>query len=435
MKIINNKTEAIQELKRISTRTNSENNKEINAVVEEILQKVKTYGDQAVEKYTRTFDGFNPNPMQVSTSDLKDAWDEIDSNLKRSLEIAHKRIKKFHEKEIPSSFTIKGKHGDLVQRKWRPVKKAGIYIPGGRAAYPSTVLMNAIPAKVAGVEEILMVSPGNKEGEINKTVLAAAYLSGIDKVFRIGGAQAIAALAFGTKKINRVDVISGPGNIYVTTAKKLIYGSTGIDSLAGPSEILIIADETAQSTHIASDLLAQAEHDPLASSILLTTSKDQAKKVLEEIEKRIVDHPRKEICMQSIKNWGLIVICENYESCIELSNNFAPEHLEILALDSQKILEGIENAGAIFLGKWTPEAVGDYLAGPNHTLPTSGNARFSGSLGVETFMKNTSIIEFNEESLKVNGLDIINLAESEGLHSHAYSVKIRFDDQLTFEGE
>ncbi len=428
MNIIKNNKDAIQELKRISTRTNSENNDKINAIVEEILQEVKTSGDLAVEKYTRKFDGFNPKPMQVSPNDLKEAWDEIDSNLKNSLEVAHKRIKKFHEKEIPSSFTLEGEHGDKVQRKWRPVKNAGIYVPGGRASYPSTVLMNAIPAKVAGVKEIIMVSPGNREGAINKTVLAAAHLSGINKVYRIGGAQAIGALAFGTNQIDKVDVISGPGNIYVTTAKKLIYGSTGIDSLAGPSEILIIADETAESTHIASDLLAQAEHDPLASSILLTTSNKQANEVLEELNKRIDDHPRKEICRQSIKNWGLIVICENDETCIELSNNFAPEHLEILTCDPNKILEGIENAGAIFLGKWTPEAVGDYLAGPNHTLPTSGNSRFSGSLGVETFMKNTSIIEFNEASLKVNSLDIINLAKSEGLHSHANSIQIRFKD-------
>ena len=428
MKIINNKKDAIRELKRISTRTNSENNHKINSIVGEILQEVKNYGDTAVSKFTKKFDGFNPDPMQVSENDLKNAWDDIDTNLKSSLEVAHKRIKKFHEKQIPSSFTIEGEHGDTVQRKWRPVKNAGIYIPGGRAAYPSTVLMNAIPAIVAGVEEIIMVSPGNKDGKINETVLAAAYLSGINKVFRIGGAQAIGALAFGTNQINKVDVITGPGNIYVTTAKKLIYGSTGIDSLAGPSEIVIIADETAQSTHIASDLLAQAEHDPLASSILLTTSKNQANEVLEELNNKIDDHPRKEICMQSINNWGLIVICENYESCIELSNNFAPEHLEILTLDAQKILGGIENAGAIFLGKWTPEAVGDYLAGPNHTLPTSGNSRFSGSLGVETFMKNTSIIEFNEESLKFNSLDIINLAKSEGLHSHAKSVQIRFEN-------
>ena len=428
MRIINDKKEALQELRRITSRTNSENNNKINAIVEEILQEVNTYGDIAVEKYTKKFDGFNPNPMQVSAETLKKAWDEIDSNLKRSLMVAHQRIKKFHEKEIPISFTMRGEHGDIVQRKWRPVKKAGIYIPGGRAAYPSTVLMNAIPATVAGVEKIIMVSPGNTEGEINKTVLAAAYLSGINKVFRIGGAQAIGALAFGTNQIDKVDVISGPGNIYVTTAKKLIYGFTGIDSLAGPSEILIIADESARSTHIASDLLAQAEHDPLASSILLTTSKKQAKEVLEELYKKIDDHPRKEICTQSIENWGLIVICENRESCIELSNEFAPEHLEILASDPTKIIEDIENAGAIFLGKWTPEAVGDYLAGPNHTLPTSGNSRFSGSLGVETFMKNTSIIEFNEKSLKANSHDIINLAKSEGLHSHANSVQERFKD-------
>ena len=428
MKIVDNKKDAFKELNRISNRTNSENNNKVNEVVEEILQEVKKNGDRAVEKYTKKFDGFNPSPMQVSKSELKDAWDKIGSNLKQSLELAHKRIKKFHEKEIPSSFKIEGNQGDIVQRRWRPVKNAGIYIPGGRAAYPSTVLMNAIPAKVAGVGEIIMVSPGNKEGKINKTVLAAAHLSGINKVFRIGGAQAIGALAYGTDQINKVDVISGPGNIYVTTAKKLIYGSTGIDSLAGPSEILIIADKTAESTLIASDLLAQAEHDPLAASILLTTSSKLAKEVLDEISNQIDDHPRKDICLQSIKNWGLIAICENYESCIELSNNFAPEHLEILACDQKKILEGIENAGAIFLGKWTPEAVGDYLAGPNHTLPTSGNSRFSGSLGVETFMKNTSIIEFNEESLKVNSPDIINLAKSEGLHSHANSVQIRFKD-------
>ena len=428
MKIINNKHKAIQELKRISQRTISDSQNKITSVVEEILKDVRNDGDKAVEKYTKKFDGFHPKPMQVSKNALKDAWEETHDDLKKSLEKAFKRIKIFHEKEIPISFTIKGEYGEAVRRQWKPVKSAGLYIPGGRAAYPSTVLMNAIPAKVAGVKEISMVSPGNSKGVINKTVLAAAYLSGIDKVFRIGGAQAIGALAYGTKQINKVDVISGPGNIYVTTAKKLIYGSTGIDSLAGPSEILIIADKTAKSPQIASDLLAQAEHDPLASSILLTTSNSQAKDVYDEVYKKLENHPRKEICIESIKNWGLIVICDNLETCIELSNQFAPEHLEIVTIDSKKTLETIENAGAIFLGKWTPEAVGDYLAGPNHTLPTSGNARFSGSLGVETFMKNSSIIEFNEESLRRNSLDIINLANSEGLYSHANSVKIRFED-------
>ena len=428
MKIINNKEKAINELQRISQRTTGGDNKKINSIVEDILREVRNYGDKAVEKYTKKFDGFNPKPMLVSTKDLKEAWDKTDNNLKKSLEIAYQRIKRFHENEIPSSFTLKGEHGESVERRWMPVKNAGIYVPGGRAAYPSTVLMNAIPAKVAGVQEISMVSPGNKKGKINNTVLAAAYLSGIDKVFRIGGAQAIGALAFGTSQINKVDVISGPGNIYVTTAKKLIYGSTGIDSLAGPSEILIIADRTANSSQIASDLLAQAEHDPLASSILLTTSDDQAQEVFDEVYKKIDEHPRKDICVPSIENWGLIAICDNLDSCIELSNKFAPEHLEIITINPKKTLETIENAGAIFLGKWTPEAVGDYLAGPNHTLPTCGNAKFSGSLGVETFMKNSSIIEFNEKSLKINSLDIINLANSEGLYSHANSVKIRFED-------
>ncbi len=428
MKIIDNKLKALKELKRISQRTSSDDNKKINSIVEEILQEVKLHGDKAIEKYTKKFDGYDPNPMQVCAEDLKTAWDKTENHLKKSLEIAYQRIKKFHEKEIPESFTIKGEDGDSVQRKWTPVKNAGLYIPGGRASYPSTVLMNAIPAKVAGVKEISMVSPGNKKGIINQTVLAAAYLSGIDKVFRVGGAQAIGALAFGTKQINKVDVISGPGNIYVTAAKKSIYGFTGIDSLAGPSEILIIADRSANSSHIATDLLAQAEHDPLASSILLTTSHEQAQEVFDEVFKKIEHHPRKEICNKSIENWGLIAICDNLETCIELSNEFAPEHLEIITIDPSKTLKNIENAGAIFLGKWTPEAVGDYLAGPNHTLPTCGNARFNGSLGVETFMKNTSIIEFNEKSLKINSSDIINLANSEGLYSHANSVKIRFED-------
>tara|TARA_B100000674_G_scaffold222383_1_gene182398 strand:+ start:77 stop:943 length:867 start_codon:yes stop_codon:yes gene_type:complete len=288
--------------------------------------------------------------------------------------------------------------------------------------------MNAIPAKVAGVKEIIMVSPANAEGEMNKTVLAAAHICDIENIFKIGGAQAIAALAFGTDQINKVDVISGPGNIFVTTAKKLIFGSTGIDSLAGPSEILIIADSHASSSQLAADLLAQAEHDPFASAILLTTSDSVAKDVKDKIYQKLENHPRKEICTRSIKDWGLIGVCDNVETCIKFSNQFAPEHLEIMTVNPKKLVDKIENAGAIFLGKWTPEAVGDYIAGPNHTLPTSGNARFSGALGVETFMKNSSIIEFTQQSLQNNSEDIINLATSEGLYSHADSVKVRFED-------
>jgi len=428
MNIIHNDTDILNELKRISDRINLDNNEEINKTVKEILEDVKNTGDEALKKYTLKFDGFNPEPISVSKKEIEKAWVTTSKPLQDALKNAKFRIEKFHEKEIPESFSIKGIYGEDVQRKWLPVQRAGIYIPGGRASYPSTVLMNAIPAKVAGVKEIIMVSPANAEGKMNKTVLAAAHICGIENIFKVGGAQAIAALAFGTKEINRVDVISGPGNIFVTTAKKLIFGSTGIDSLAGPSEILIIADNSANASQLATDLLAQAEHDPFASAILLTTSDSVAKDVKNNIYQKLENHPRKEICIRSIKDWGLIGVCDNIETCIEFSNQFAPEHLEIMTNNPKQLLDKIENAGAIFLGEWTPEAVGDYIAGPNHTLPTSGNARFNGALGVETFMKNSSIIEFTKQSLQKNSEDIINLATSEGLYSHAESVKVRFED-------
>ena len=428
MNIVHNETKISDELKRIADRINLDNNEEINTTVKKILEDVKNEGDEALKKYTLKFDGFNPDPLYVSKKEIENAWDNTTKPLQEALKNAKRRIEKFHEKEIPESFSIKGIFGEHVQRKWLPVQRAGLYVPGGRASYPSTVLMNAIPAKVAGVKEIIMVSPANAEGEMNKTVLAAAHICGIEKIFKIGGAQAIAALAFGTNEINRVDVISGPGNIFVTTAKKLIFGSTGIDSLAGPSEILIIADSHANSSQLAADLLAQAEHDPFASSILLTTSNSVAKDVKNKIYQKLENHPRKEICTRSIKDWGLIGVCGDIETCIKFSNQFAPEHLEIMTINPKKLVDKIENAGAIFLGKWTPEAVGDYIAGPNHTLPTSGNARFSGALGVETFMKNSSIIEFTQQSLQKNSEDIINLATSEGLFSHADSVKVRFED-------
>jgi len=428
MNIVNNENEILNELKRIENRINLENNEEVNTIVKKILEDVKNQGDEALKKYTLKFDGFNPDPLSVSKKEITKAWEKTTKPLQEALKNAKHRIEKFHEKEIPQSFSIKGIYGEDVQRKWLPVQKAGLYVPGGRASYPSTVLMNAIPAKVAGVQEIIMVSPANSEGEINKTVLAAAHICDIENIFKVGGAQAIAALAFGTEQISKVDVISGPGNIFVTTAKKLIFGSTGIDSLAGPSEILIIADDSANSSQLASDLLAQAEHDPFASAILLTTSDLVAKDVSTNIYQKLENHPRKEICMRSIKDWGLIGVCDNLETCIKFSNQFAPEHLEIMTINPKQLVDKIENAGAIFLGKWTPEAVGDYIAGPNHTLPTSGNARFSGALGVETFMKNSSIIEFTQQSLQSNREDIINLATSEGLYSHADSVRVRFED-------
>tara|TARA_Y100001970_G_scaffold293366_1_gene439710 strand:+ start:4058 stop:5347 length:1290 start_codon:yes stop_codon:yes gene_type:complete len=425
MRCIQNSPQAKVELKKISERTSGDFQKEAFSIVEKILKEVKADGDKALIKYTKQFDGFVPESLEVSKEEIAHAWQKTPISLQEALKVANERIINFHQLQIPKSISVTGKDGEELQRRWKAVERAGIYIPGGRASYPSTVLMNAIPAKVAGVKEISMVSPGDINGEINQTVLAAAHLVGLNKVFRIGGAQAIGALAYGTEKISKVDVISGPGNIYVTLAKKYVYGSIGIDSLAGPSEILIIADDSAKPNQVALDLLAQAEHDPLASAILLTTSEYLAKEVNQALEIQLKNHPRSEICQESIKNWGMIIVCQTIDSCIELSNIYAPEHLQLIIKDHKNFINKIENAGAIFIGQWTPEAVGDYIAGPNHTLPTGGNSRFSGALGVETFMKNSSIIQFTKDSLKKTSKSIIELANSEGLYSHACSIKER----------
>jgi histidinol dehydrogenase len=305
------------------------------------------------------------------------------------------------------------------------VERAGIYVPGGRASYPSTVLMNAVPAKVAGVGRLVMVTPPGPNGEPNATVLAAAHLAGVEEMYRVGGAQAIAALAYGTETIPAVDVISGPGNLYVTLAKKAVYGRVAIDSLAGPSEVLVIADHTARADQVAADLLAQAEHDPLAAAILLTTSAELAAAMPAALEAQLAGHPRAEITRTALGDWGLIVVCESLRRAAELSDCFAPEHLELLVEDPESLAEQIQHAGAIFMGPHTPEAVGDYLAGPNHTLPTSGTARFAGALSVETFLRHTSLIHFNRAALEATGAAVITLAESEGLHSHAESVRRR----------
>lgn len=285
--------------------------------------------------------------------------------------------------------------------------------------------MNAVPARAAGVERLVMVTPAGTDGKVNRTVLAAAHLAGIREVYRIGGAQAIAALAFGTETIPKVDVISGPGNLYVTLAKKFVYGQVGIDSLAGPSEVLVIADASAEVKQVASDLLAQAEHDPFAAAILLTTSPSLTEALPAELEQQLQGHPREAICRDSLQNWGLLVLCDNLETCASLSDRFAPEHLELLVERPRMLADRIQQAGAIFIGHWSPEAVGDYLAGPNHTLPTCGAARYSGALSVETFMRHTSLIEFSQEALEATGGAVIELAGSEGLHSHANSVKVR----------
>ncbi len=425
IKLTENIEDAKSELKRITERTSGTVQDEAIKVVKDILENVQKNGDKALKEYTSRFDGFLAESLQVSSDSILNAWEKTPKALQDSLLLAKKRIEKFHSLQIPKDITYTGPHGESLGRRWTPVEKAGIYVPGGRAAYPSTVLMNAIPAYVAGVKQTIMVSPANSNGEINQTVLAAAHITGINKLFCVGGAQAIGALANGTESIPKVDVITGPGNIYVTLAKKSVYGKVGIDSLAGPSEILIIADQSAKLEHVASDMLAQSEHDPLASAILITINKKLAEELPAEIERQLINHPRLSICKKAIKNWGLIVICNDLETCAELSDSFAPEHLELLVEEPKKLSKSIKNAGAIFMGSWSPEAIGDYLGGPNHTLPTSGTARFAGALGVETFMKNTSLIDFSKDAFHETKNAVIQLANSEGLHSHAESIKIR----------
>ena len=418
---------AADRLGTIAERTSGGRLREEMVRVEEILSRVQAEGDAALMELTERFDGVRPDPLRIPPQRLADAWQATPESLKDALRLAHQRILAFHQHQLPTDLAVTGPHGELLGRRWRPVQRAGLYVPGGRASYPSTVLMNAVPARVAGVQRLVMVTPPGPGGEPHETVLAAAHLAGVEEVYRVGGAQAIGALAFGTATIPRVDVISGPGNLYVTLAKKAVYGRVAIDSLAGPSEVLVIADHSARADQVAADLLAQAEHDPLAAAILLTTSPELAAAMPAALEAQLENHPRAEITRTALNDWGLIVLCDNLGRAAQLSDCFAPEHLELLVEDPEILAEQIQHAGAIFMGPYTPEAVGDYLAGPNHTLPTAGTARFAGALSVETFMRHTSLIRFNREALEATGSAVITLAESEGLHSHAESVKRRLN--------
>lgn len=417
--------EARRRLEAIAARTDEGRLQEEQNRVAAILEQVRREGDAALLELSERFDGVRPDPLRIPGERLETAWRDTPAPLRRALELAHERILAFHRALVPADLSLQGPHGERLGRRWRPVERAGLYVPGGRAAYPSTVLMNAVPALVAGVERVVMVTPPGPGGEPDPTVLAAAHLAGIDEVYRVGGAQAIAALAYGTASIPRVDVITGPGNLYVTLAKKAVFGRVGIDSLAGPSEVLVIADATAAADQVAADLMAQAEHDPLAAAILITTSEELAAAVPAAIEAQLRNHPRAAIVAQALRDWGLIVVCGDLAEAASLSDRFAPEHLELLVADPEPLAERIRHAGAIFLGPWTPEAVGDYLAGPNHTLPTSGTARFAGALSVETFLRHTSLIGFNRQALEATAEAVVELAESEGLHSHAESVRRR----------
>ena len=425
LRIVRDLDRAQTELKRLSSRTTQTQQGEARERVEAILVAVRDRGDAAIADFTKRFDGFRPEPMALSPEALEQAWTSLPSNLRDALELAHRRITDFHQRQRPADLAVTGPHGEQLGRRWRPVERAGLYVPGGRAAYPSTVLMNAVPARVAGVKDVVICSPAGRDGAVNPVVLAAAHLAGVKTVFRLGGAQAVAAMAYGSESVPKVDVISGPGNLYVTLAKQAVYGQVAIDSLAGPSEVLVIADHSAKPDQVAADLLAQAEHDPLAAAVLITTDPALADGINAAVAGQLADHPRQEICEAALRDWGLVVVCDDLESCARLSDSFAPEHLELLVERPEPLADRIQNAGAIFLGPWSPEAVGDYLAGPNHTLPTCGAARFSGALSVETFMRHTSLIGFNRAALEATGSAVQELATSEGLHSHAESVRRR----------
>jgi histidinol dehydrogenase len=429
LRIITQQTEAQQELQRISSRTNDETIVHKEATVNEIVQTVRRQGDKALLHYTAEFDGQNltVDRLRISGAELDAAYQQVSKELLKAIELAAANIEAFHRQRVPKSWVTFGDDDIVLGKRYNPVDRAGIYVPGGRACYPSTVLMNAIPAKVAGVPQIAMVTPPGAEKTLNPAVLVAAQVAGIEEIYRVGGAQSIAALAYGTDTIPKVDVITGPGNIYVTLAKKLVYGTVGIDSLAGPSEVLIIADKSAHPTHVAADLLAQAEHDPLAAAILITTDAQLATAVQIAVEQQLQAHPRKTLTEKSIAHYGLIILVENLEIAIELSNQFAPEHLELNTIDPWALIDRIRHAGAIFLGNSTPEAIGDYLAGPNHTLPTSGAARYASALGVETFMKHSSLIQYSPTALHKVGDAIAALTQAEGLFSHGESVRLRLN--------
>ena len=411
-------------LKEIINRV-SRDNVEIEKNVRNILSDVEREGDKAVIRYTELYDGISlkPSKIRISRDKVKGAFRSLDRKSLKSLNISAGRIRRFHEKERLNSWFTE-EDGSILGQIRRPLSRVGVYVPGGKASYPSSVLMNVIPAKVAGVSEIAMCVPMPK-GDINPYILAAAEIVGVTEIYGIGGAQAIGAMAYGTKTISRVDKIVGPGNIYVATAKRLVFGIVDIDMVAGPSEILIIADENADPEFIAADLLSQAEHDEMASSILVTTSESLAKETEKELSRQLLKTQRKAIASRSLGRYGVIIITKNLTEAIKIANEISPEHLEVMVKRPFKVIDKIRNAGAVFLGPWTPEALGDYSAGPNHVLPTGGTARFFSPLGVEDFMKRTSLLSFSRKGLERIGDTVIRMADLEGLKAHGESVRIR----------
>ncbi len=404
---------------------------EYEATVKEIVENVRHNGDEALKEYTLQFDHteLDTRKMLVSDDEIAEAESLVDPELKQVMQKSLENIRNYHKKQLRTSWFDAQPNGTILGQKVTPLTRVGVYVPGGKAAYPSTVLMNIVPASVAGVPEIVMVTPPGKDGKVNPVTLTAAKMAGATKIYKVGGAQAIAALAFGTATVPKVDKIVGPGNIFVALAKKCVYGYVSIDSIAGPSEILVIADETANPRHIAADLLSQAEHDELASAILITTSKKLADEVNQYIEKMVPNLSRSAILEKSLENYGYILLAESLDEAIDVANEIASEHLEIVTANPFEVMTKIKNAGAVFLGSYSSEPLGDYFAGPNHVLPTNGTAKFFSPLSVDDYVKKSSIIYYSKEALEAVHEDIEKFAKAEGLTAHANSIHVRFDGE------
>lgn len=401
--------------------------KNVVPVVSDIIDNVRENGDSAVREYTIKFDGKAPEKAEISIDEIDNIISKCDPDYIQTVKKAAENIADFHKRQVQQSWLTTKSNGVTMGQRVRGLKRVGIYVPGGTAAYPSSVLMNAIPAKIAGVEEIIMCTPPQKDGTPNPNIIAAAKIAGVDRIFLMGGAQAVAALAYGTETVPKVDKIVGPGNIFVATAKKLLYGNVDIDMIAGPSEILIIADDSANPKFLAADLMSQAEHDKLASSILLTDSQEIADKTKQELEIQMQKLSRNEIIKSSIDDFGAIIVCSDMSQAIDFANELAPEHLEVCCNNPMDYVGKLDNAGSVFLGNYSPEPLGDYFAGPNHVLPTSGTARFFSPLSVDSFIKKSSFIYYTEEALRNDAQDVIRFADTEGLTAHANSIKVRFD--------
>ncbi|MBO5883946.1 MAG: histidinol dehydrogenase [Clostridia bacterium] len=414
---------------RVESKSNVEN------IVSDIIANVRSNGDKALYEYCEKFDKVKLEGLLVTDEEIEEAWETVDEKFKEIIKKASENIYAFHSRQVRNSFLINEKDGVVIGQKVIPIEKVGLYVPGGTAAYPSSVLMNCIPAKIAGCQEIVMVTPPSKNGKVNPVILVAAKIAGVGRIFKVGGAQAVAALAYGTETIPSVDKIVGPGNAFVAEAKKQVFGKVSIDMIAGPSEILVIADGSCDPRYVAADLLSQAEHDKMASAVLVTDSEKLARETAEEIERQLTLLEREEIARTSIENNGKIIITESIDEAVRVANEIAPEHLEICVDEPFMYLDKIKNAGSVFMGKYCPEALGDYFAGPNHTLPTSGTARFSSPLSVDDFVKKTQFTYYTKEALAKVGRDIEFFANKEGLGAHARSAVIRLEDEAEDENK